>query len=56
MATNFVSMKIEAVQNNIGTPCLICGEAVPVLYNCYSPKICEKCKAAVMKAREQDGK
>ena len=38
------------------TPCLICGEGVPTSHYGYAPKICEKCKAAVMKVREQDGK
>lgn len=56
MANDFVSVKIDAVQYNIETPCLICGEGVPVFGNIYAPKICEKCKAAVMKVREQDGK
>ena len=45
----------EAIPLEIETPCLICGEGVPVFFGAY-PKICEKCKAAVMKVREQDGK
>lgn len=36
--------------------CLICGEGVPVAHYTQGPRICEKCKAAVMKVREQDGK
>lgn len=36
----------------IQTVCLICGEGVPVFGGIYTPKICEKCKAAVMKVRE----
>jgi hypothetical protein len=55
MADDFVSAKIEDVKCSIETPCLICGEGVPVFGSYYTPKICEKCKAAVMKVREQDG-
>ena len=40
----------------IETPCLICEEPVPVFGIGYTPKICEKCKAAVMKVRAEDGK
>lgn len=46
--------KAEAIQ--IETPCLICGEGVPVFGFGYSLKICEKCKSAVMKVRAEDGK
>ena len=46
-------LQLEAVE--IGTPCLICGDAVPVFGIGYTPQICEKCKAAVMKVRNQDG-
>lgn len=36
------------------TSCLICGEAIPIWDFGGSPiKICEECKAAVMKMREQ---
>ena len=37
-----------------GTPCLICGEIVKIS-NLYErqPKICDKCKAAVMAMREK---
>lgn len=56
MATDVLSVKIEATKCEIGTPCLICGEGIPVFGSYYVPKICEKCKAAVMKVREQDGK
>lgn len=55
MENDSVSVKIEAVQSEIVTPCLICGEGIPVFGSFYVPKICEKCKAAVMKVREQDG-
>ena len=39
-----------------GTNCLICGETVLIEHIRDVPKICAKCKAAVMKVREQDGK
>lgn len=51
--SKIIKIKAEAIQ--IKTPCLICGEGVPVFGFGYSPKICEKCKSAVMKVREQDG-
>ena len=41
---------------DIETPCLICGEGVPVHRYHNKPKICVKCKAAVMKVRAEDGK
>jgi len=56
MENDLKSFKTESVESNIKTPCLICGEGVPVFGSCYAPKICEKCKAAVMKVREQDAK
>ena len=40
-------------KSSIGTPCLICGETVVIQYYCDVPKICDKCKAAVMVMREQ---
>lgn len=49
-------VRMEAVNIGIETPCLICGESVLVFGGIYAPKICEKCKAAVMKVRVQDGK
>ena len=35
------------------TPCLICGEDVPVMHLHDTPKICDKCKDAVMKLRKE---
>lgn len=37
----------------IGTPCLICGDSVKIQYPNETPKICDKCKAAVMAMREK---
>lgn len=45
--------KITAL--DVETPCLICGEGIPSFGFCYEPKICEKCKAAVMKVRGEYG-
>ena len=56
MANDIASVKIDCTAVEIGTPCLICGESVPVFGGHYAPKICEKCKAAVMKVRAEDGK
>lgn len=42
-------------QPECATPCLICDEAIPVPFGHHYPQICGKCKAAVMKVREQDG-
>jgi hypothetical protein len=43
-------------QSQYVTTCLVCGEAIPVPFgHCY-PRICGKCKAAVMKVRAEDGK
>ena len=56
MASDVVTVKIEATHYEVETPCLICGEGILVFGSYYAPKICEKCKAAVMKVREQDGK
>ena len=50
--------KTTAVEPNqyceLATECLICGESVPVYSIHAAPKICEKCKAVVLKLREQD--
>ncbi len=37
---------------NIKTPCLICEEPVPLEHNGDWPKICEKCKKAVLLIRD----
>ena len=48
-----VTIKIPKKSNSwIGTPCLICGDAVP-LENELGAKICDKCKAAVLKVRSE---
>jgi uncharacterized protein (DUF983 family) len=52
---NTTTVIIDAFQAAVEAPCLICGEGVPVFGSYYAPKVCEKCKAAVMKVREQDG-
>lgn len=37
--------------SNLGIPCLICGSIVPIYHPSQAPKICEKCKGAVMLIR-----
>lgn len=37
----------------IATNCLICGEGVAMKNINDTPKICDKCKAAVMKVRKE---
>lgn len=37
----------------ISTLCLICNAPVPVYDFQHSPKICDKCKAAVLKIRDE---
>ena len=34
------------------TVCMVCGEEVPLPYGDRGPKVCDKCKAAVMKVRQ----
>ena len=38
----------------LATKCLICGADTPVYSIHDGPKICDKCKAVVMKLREQE--
>lgn len=38
---------------NITTPCLICGEPVPLEHNGDCPKICTACKEAVLSIRSK---
>lgn len=46
-------MEINITKNaNIVTPCLICGETVDIFEPHETPKICEKCRIAVMAVRE----
>lgn len=47
-----VSLDVSAVECNIETPCIICGEGVPVFGDYSRPKVCENCKNAVMKVRD----
>ena len=49
------TITVKVPNLDIRTPCLICGEGVPVFSYEISPKICEKCKVAVMKVRNEDG-
>ena len=37
------------------TSCLVCGAFVPMRYVNDSPKICDKCKEAILKMRELMG-
>jgi len=39
--------------SSIGTHCLVCGDTVPIYHPGQAPKICDKCKAAVMHVRDQ---
>ena len=61
-----IDVKIECVpsytEGIIGTACLICDESVPLSDKEYlamlagrnvNPKVCDKCKAAVLRMREQ---
>lgn len=43
----------EMPKVNLATSCLICGESVPISHAKDYPKICDKCKKAVMKMRER---
>ena len=43
----------EMPKVNLATSCLICGESVPISHSKDYPKICDKCKKAVMKMRER---
>lgn len=38
--------------SNIGTPCMICGESVPITLYDAPPKICDNCKDAIKFVRE----
>lgn len=35
-----LSLDVSAVEYNIETPCIICGEGVPVFGNDSRPKVC----------------
>ena len=48
-----VEAKMKPVEPRFATSCLICGEDILVLdFELDQPKICEKCKAAVMHMRK----
>ena len=51
-----VSLDVSAFECNIETPCIICGDGVPVFGDYSKPKVCENCKNAVMKVRDFYGK
>ena len=40
------------LSNQLATPCLICGDPVPVSILDNHSKICEKCKKAILKLRK----
>lgn len=43
----------DYIEVALATHCLICGESVPASSINYVPKVCDKCKAAVMKIRKE---
>jgi hypothetical protein len=45
--------KIYNTQVEIETPCLICGEGIPTWFGVCSPKVCNKCRDAVMAMRKK---
>ena len=50
------TIKVSKICNTpieIETPCLICGEGIPVWFGDYRPKICKECKDAVMAMRKK---
>ncbi len=49
-----VETKEVKEEDILATYCLICGESVPVYSIHDAPKICDKCKAVVMRLREQE--
>lgn len=50
---NISELILDVSSIELENPCLICGEGVPASPYGYAPKICEKCKAAVMKVRTE---
>ena len=58
MANN-IGGNVYIVSNILDTPvqietaCLICGEAIPSWFSDYTPKICGKCRDAVMAMRKK---
>lgn len=45
----------ERAREWLGTPCLICGKTVQISDPGKAPKVCDKCKAAVLKVRKEMG-
>lgn len=43
----------DSLKSSIGTPCLVCSETVPIFDYRDVPKICDKCKTAIMLMRKQ---
>lgn len=43
----------NATATSIGTPCLICGDTVTIAFYYAGPKICDKCKEAVLHVRQK---
>ena len=43
----------DSSKSSIGTPCLVCSETVPIFDYRDVPKICDKCKTAIMAMRKQ---
>lgn len=41
------------VEPMIGTPCLVCDEDVVIFNHKDAPKICDKCRAAILAMRKQ---
>lgn len=52
---NTILRKSLTAESGLAKGCLICGESVVVkdLFRINEPVICDKCKAAVMKIREE---
>lgn len=48
-------MSIPIAKGSLGTPCIICGETVPIDHIYDVPKTCDKCKKAVIYMRERLG-
>lgn len=46
-----ITMTVDTTIYEIATPCLICGDSVPIEHYSKAPKICDKCKEAVLLIR-----
>lgn len=49
-----INAELLTVDNHIsyGVPCLICRESIPVEKYDFSPKVCDNCRAAVLRLRQ----